>query len=51
MRHLSWVPPQLAKSYSPPTHGAELRAQVERKLRAGFDDVKEFLREQGAKLD
>jgi carboxypeptidase C (cathepsin A) len=32
-----WVPPQLAKSYSPPTHGAELRAQVERKLRAGFD--------------
>jgi carboxypeptidase C (cathepsin A) len=87
-----WVPPQLAKSYSPPTRGAELRAQVERKLRAGFDsadpkgvgtitreqaaaaglgfiardfdaidrrrsgavtfdDLKAFLREQGAKLD
>ena len=88
-----WVPPQLRHPAStPPTEGAALRAQVERKLAAGFeradvggngtltreqaragglglivrhfdqidrrragavsfDDVKRYLREQGAKLD
>ncbi|MGH8850974.1 MAG: EF-hand domain-containing protein [Casimicrobiaceae bacterium] len=33
-----WVPPELRQpSSAPPTHGAALRAQVERKLKAGFD--------------
>lgn len=34
-----WVPPQLKRAGPPPpeTQGAALRAQVERKLRAGFD--------------
>ncbi len=38
-----WVPPELRKpAPAPPTQGAALRAQVERKLKAGFDaaDVK-----------
>lgn len=88
-----WVPPELRHPPSmPPSEGAALRAQVERKLKAGFDradtsgsgtltreqaragglgyivrhfdqidrqragavsfdDVKRYLREQGAKLD
>jgi hypothetical protein len=33
-----WVPPEQRKpSTTPPSEGAELRAQVERKLKAGFD--------------
>ncbi|MGH8713426.1 MAG: EF-hand domain-containing protein [Casimicrobiaceae bacterium] len=33
-----WVPPELRKpAATPPTQGAALRAQVERKLKAGFD--------------
>lgn len=34
-----WVPPELAKQarVGPPSSGAELRAQVERKLRARFE--------------
>ena len=87
-----WIPPELRKSKpAPPTRGEDLRAQVERKIREGFeaadtkrggaltleearaaglgfvardfdaidqrragrvtfDDVKRFLREQGAQL-